>query len=449
MKVRILFSKQKNIDYFNSDDVELDMEEYLVGVVATEIGNAPVAACEAQAVAARTYAMSKIKSKGYITDNSSVDQAFRAERLQGYPNAREGVNNTAGRYLTYNGKLISAVYSENNGGTTVSAKERWGNEVAYLISRPDLYDAPPKRGHGVGLSQVGAKARAAAGQGYEDILAFYYPGCKMEVEKEMTEKEQTIYDWVNSHVSDGYCWGATGKTLTQAYLDQLIKQYPDHVSQAQNGKWLGKTVWDCASLVRGAMKTVGISMVSGATSQVKKTKWQVFGTIDNLPKDKICCLYRWNGSSYQHTGIYCGDSYVVDARGSKSGVIKSTLTSYPWTHFGIPEGLYDEQKPSEVYKVLYQAKVYAESGSTVRMRATASSSARVIKEIPVGEIVDVIEEGENWDKIGYEGSVGYMMSKFLKKEGAAEEGVYYVRIRCGSESEAKKLVELLNKATVG
>ena len=73
MKVRILFSKQSNIDYFNSDDVELDMEEYLVGVVAAEIGNAPVAACEAQAVAARTYTMSKIKSKVYITDNSSVD----------------------------------------------------------------------------------------------------------------------------------------------------------------------------------------------------------------------------------------------------------------------------------------------------------------------------------------------------------------------------------------
>ena len=47
MKVRILFSKQSNIDYFNSDDVELDMEEYLVGVVAAEIGNAPVEACAA------------------------------------------------------------------------------------------------------------------------------------------------------------------------------------------------------------------------------------------------------------------------------------------------------------------------------------------------------------------------------------------------------------------
>ena len=449
MKVRILFSKQSNIDYFNSDDVELDMEEYLVGVVAAEIGNAPVAACAAQAVAARTYAISKIKSKGYITDNSAVDQAFRAERLSGYSNAREGVNNTAGRYLTYNGKLISAVYSENNGGMTVSAKERWGNEIAYLVSRPDPYDTSPKRGHGVGLSQIGAKARAIAGQDYKTILEFYYPGCKLEVETEMTEKEQTIYDWVNEHIGDGYCWSATGKTLTQAYLDQLIKQSPDHVSQAQNSKWLGKTVWDCASFVRGAMKTVGISMVSGATSQVKKTKWQVFGTIDKLPKDKICCLYRWNGSSYQHTGIYCGDGYVVDARGSKSGVIKSTLTSYPWTHFGIPEGLYDEQKPSEVYKVLYQAKVYAESGSTVRMRSEPSASAKVLKQIPIGTFIDIIEEGEEWCKIGCDGTVGYMMSQFIKKEETVQEDVYYVRIKCASENEAKRLVELLTKATAG
>ena len=265
----------------------------------------------------------------------------------------------------------------------------------------------------------------------------------------MTSNEEKVITWLNDKIGDYYVWGSTGYVLTESKLNELITQYPNYVSYSKNSKAIGHRVWDCASLVRYAMKQIGISMVSGATSQWKKTKWASKGTIDQLPKDQVACLYRWTGSVMQHTGIYCGDGYVVDARGSKSGVIKSTLASYPWTHFGIPEGLYDEQKPSEVYKVLYQAKVYAESGSTVRMRATASSSARIIKEIPIGEIVDVIEEGENWDKIGYEGSVGYMMSKFLKKERAVEEGVYYVRIRCNSESEAKNLVELLNKATVG
>lgn len=30
----------------------------------------------------------------------------------------------------------------------------------------------------------------------------------------MLKKEKIIYDWVNSHIGDGYCWSATGKTLT-------------------------------------------------------------------------------------------------------------------------------------------------------------------------------------------------------------------------------------------
>lgn len=265
----------------------------------------------------------------------------------------------------------------------------------------------------------------------------------------MTSNEEKVITWLNDKIGDYYVWGSTGYVLTKSKLDELITQYPNYVSYSKNSKAIGHRVWDCASLVRYAMKQIGISMVSGATSQWKKTKWASKGTIDQLPKDQIACLYRWTGSVMQHTGVYCGDGTVVDARGSKSGVIKSDLSSYPWTHFGIPVGLYEENKPSEVYKVLYKAKVFAESGSTVRMRAAASSSARVVKEIPIGALVDVIEEGESWDKIGYEGSVGYMMSKFLKKEGEPESGVYYVRIKCASESEAKNLVELLHKATVG
>jgi hypothetical protein len=40
------------------------------------------------------------------------------------------------------------------------------------------------------------------------------------------------------------------------------------------------------------MKEVSISMVSGATSQWKKTNWEEKGAIDTLPKNKIACLYR-------------------------------------------------------------------------------------------------------------------------------------------------------------
>ena len=75
-------------------------------------------------------------------------------------------------------------------------------------------------------------------------------------------------------------WGATGYVLTKTKLQELIAQYPQYVSESKNSKYIGKAVYDCASLVRYAMKQIGISMVSGATSQWKKTKWARKGTID-------------------------------------------------------------------------------------------------------------------------------------------------------------------------
>ena len=55
----------------------------------------------------------------------------------------------------YGGKPISAVFSASNGGYTVSSKERWGGERAYLIAPSDIWDASAgtgRTGHGVGMS---------------------------------------------------------------------------------------------------------------------------------------------------------------------------------------------------------------------------------------------------------------------------------------------------------
>lgn len=200
-------------------------------------------------------------------------------------------------------------------------------------------------------------------------------------------------------------------------------------------------------------------MVSGATSQVKKTKWLKFDTIDTLPSDHVCCLYRKKGSIYQHTGIYLGNGYVIDARGSNSGVIKSKLSSYAWTHWGIPVGLLTNTelnsttttipKIEEMIQVMYQATVIADSGSNVRMRNSASATADTIMKIELGKTVEVLSEtGNGWSQIEYNNQTGYMMSKFLKKV-ESEAGAYYVRIKCPSKEVAEQLADCLRQATVG
>lgn len=56
-------------------EIGLEFEEYIFGVVATEIGNAPLEACKAQAIAARTNALPYLQDGVTIPDKGV--QAFK------------------------------------------------------------------------------------------------------------------------------------------------------------------------------------------------------------------------------------------------------------------------------------------------------------------------------------------------------------------------------------
>jgi hypothetical protein len=182
MKIKLLLTRDENIKHYNASEVMIDIEEYVRGVVASEIGNAALEACKAQAVAARTFALIKHSKGSRITDKSSSDQAFRASRLSNsYANVLLATKETAGQVLYYNGKLVTTCsYSNSNGGRIKSSKEVWGGERAWLISKEDPYDHGPGNGHGVGMSQYGAKEMARLGFNYKQILQFYYPNTDLK-----------------------------------------------------------------------------------------------------------------------------------------------------------------------------------------------------------------------------------------------------------------------------
>ena len=205
--IQVKITREENANYFHcavGDIVPVDLEKYVAAVVASEIGNSPIEACKAQAVAARTFVLSKGALNGkVITDASSTDQAYRAARCDSglFPNAVQGAQATAGEILTYDGSPINAVYSASNGGRTVSSQEKWGGVRPYLIAQDDPWDNGPTRtGHGVGMSQRGAKYAAGLGINYQQILAFYYPGSQLtrlqdrEADKPVSGKKRlTIY----------------------------------------------------------------------------------------------------------------------------------------------------------------------------------------------------------------------------------------------------------------
>ena len=182
MKVKI--TTKENMNFYScpkNAKIDIDLEDYIACVVASEIGNAPLEACKAQAIAARTFAVSRGVLNGKpISDSASVAQAFRATR-NNYTNCNQAAKDTMAEILTFNDKPISAVYSDCNGGRTYSSEEVWGSSKQYLVVQKDVWDDSSKRsGHGVGMSQRGAINAAKQGKSYKEILSFYYPGAKIK-----------------------------------------------------------------------------------------------------------------------------------------------------------------------------------------------------------------------------------------------------------------------------
>lgn len=163
--------------------------------------------------------------------------------------------------------------------------------------------------------------------------------------------------WATARIGNPYIYGATGQTCTPSYREARYEQYPEQKNNIINNcpvlrgdqsscsgcKWDGLAAYDCAQFTRYCMKSVGITLVSGSTSQWNKTTWAVKGEIANLPTDKVCLVFRQDSDTVMgHVGLYCGDGYVIHAKGHAYGVVKDLRSSGKWTHYGIPAGLYDD-----------------------------------------------------------------------------------------------------------
>ena len=228
---------------------------------------------------------------------------------------------------------------------------------------------------------------------------------------------RAVVDKALSLVGQGYIYGAKGQTCSPAFRQQQAEQYPDQASYILDvgAKWDGVPVWDCAQLTRAVAKEGGVTLVSGATSQWNKTDWASTGTIETLPPGETVFLYRRkNGSDsvMQHTGVALGDGTCVHARGTAYGVVRHGMSEYAWTHWAKPVWTKTEGSEPVSLDVIYQAVVVAQNGKTVNMRE--EPGGKVMAKVPVGDVVDVLDESTGWRRILYHSNVGYMQEAFLQ-----------------------------------
>ena len=116
--------------YFHEEGTvrEMNMEEYLLGVVAAEMDPEwPTEALGAQAILARTFTMRKMEDGGVQGGDADVStdheefQAYDAERIT--DNVREAVERTRGEVITHQGQPILAWFHASSGGRTATPEE--------------------------------------------------------------------------------------------------------------------------------------------------------------------------------------------------------------------------------------------------------------------------------------------------------------------------------------
>lgn len=202
MKIKVKITTNENIKFYGCEKntiKEIELEDYVAIVVASEMGNAPAEALKAQAIASRTYACAQGVLDGkIISDSASKAQAFRAPRYT-YKNAQAAAKATCDQVLMYGGKYASTYFCHSNGGRTYSSEEVWGGKRNYLVARKDPWTTEKKNGHGVGMSQVGAIAAAKQGIQFRDILSFYYPYTTL---KQIEIKQENYLDIIKQAERD-------------------------------------------------------------------------------------------------------------------------------------------------------------------------------------------------------------------------------------------------------
>jgi hypothetical protein len=161
---------------------ELSMEYYLRGLAETS-NLSHIEFQKTLITAARTYAFyhwtraTKHASEFFHVD-AWLDQVYKGygQELR-TPNLTKAVEATRGRIVTYQGETAITPYFSRSDGRTRTWSEVWGGSVPWCIGVSVPADAGKTLwGHGVGMSASGALAMANEGQGYDQILKYFYTG---------------------------------------------------------------------------------------------------------------------------------------------------------------------------------------------------------------------------------------------------------------------------------
>ena len=268
----------------------------------------------------------------------------------------------------------------------------------------------------------------------------------------------------------GYIPGTSGETWTREKQDKLAQT--NETVKKYGSQWIGKKVDDCSgafvdsynlhnmSIYHGSNRiareyVVGLVPVSQARPGYAIFKLKSPGQDGyQLPDEYKKGGSHYNGdlNDYYHIGLLDDDGKnVINAQSTSKGFTRTSLSLWNCAarlKAVSYDGNIDEWSDAPMNEEpLYRAVVYSDNGGSVRMRKSPSTNASVITEIRPGEEVEVTDVLNGWSEIVYLKQKGYMMSKYLKEIGNADNDIPFDdSVVCASRNEMKTIKTALETA---
>lgn len=154
-----------------------------------------------------------------------------------------------------------------------------------------------------------------------------------------TKNNLDLVQWaISAYQNDwGYVMGTFGQVLTVDLLEAKLAQLPDAIGPYEDfirSNYLGVRTADCIGLIKGYSwydpDTGNINYGSNGMPDVSAD--QIYnqavekGSMSTMPEIPGILIHAPG-----HIGIYIGGGYVIEAMGTRYGVVKAAVSSGSWT----------------------------------------------------------------------------------------------------------------------
>ena len=303
-------------------------------------------------------------------------------------------------------------------------------------------------GHGVGMSQYGAKYRAEFGQTYQEILGFYYPNTALVREYAEPEQEpvvnkdttapsitavKTTADYSNNKIGITYSMNedatvslsikdGKGSVVDMPVREQALKKGSQSATWNIKGVSSGTYTVEIIAIDRGRNKGTLTKKVKVSKDKTAPNITSI-DTSGNYSTEKASISYHINEDAKVTVQIKNNKGIVI-ATPTSAKSLKKGNQSVTWDFKNVSNGTYtalitasdtsDNQRTATT-KINIKKTTGKVTATVLNIREKANTTSKIVDKLKKNQTVTILAQQGNWYKVKYGTKSGYVSKTYIKK----------------------------------